>query len=210
MRKILLLGLLLASTAALAQKNTTDLITEINTNLPNNTTGAITPTVLRQTLTDIVNSYLNTLTLCASNVSGAFPIYNATSGVWVCSTTGGTGSTAILNGGQQFTSATATSYIGVGTHIRGNGATPALSSCGTSPMILGSDLAGTIATGTATPTACTLTFAEPFISTPHCVLSWQSVLSQMTYTVTQTAISIVQTGTNGNLISYVCVAQAGG
>lgn len=34
--------------------------------------------------------------LCTT--SGAFPIYNATSGLWVCSTAGGTGSLGILNG----------------------------------------------------------------------------------------------------------------
>ena len=42
-----------------AQKTKAALTTEINTNWPDNTTGAITPALLRSTVTDIVNSYFD-------------------------------------------------------------------------------------------------------------------------------------------------------
>jgi len=45
--------------------------------------------------------------MCAT--SGAFPIYNAITGLWVCSTAGGTGSKATLNGGPLTISPTASS-----------------------------------------------------------------------------------------------------
>ncbi len=48
--------------SAHAQQSAAALITEINTNYPDNTTGLITPALLRTTSTDIVNSYLNLVT----------------------------------------------------------------------------------------------------------------------------------------------------
>jgi hypothetical protein len=53
------LFLLLAVYPAQAQKTKAALITEIGTNWPDNTTGAITPALLRSTVTDIVNSYVD-------------------------------------------------------------------------------------------------------------------------------------------------------
>ena len=41
---------------AYAQKTKTQMQTEINTNLPDNTAGLITPLTVRNTLTDMVNS----------------------------------------------------------------------------------------------------------------------------------------------------------
>jgi hypothetical protein len=43
-------------------KNTTDLVAEVNTNLPDNTTGQITPAIMRTTLADIIQSSGNLLT----------------------------------------------------------------------------------------------------------------------------------------------------
>ncbi len=66
MRKFLLvvLALLLAS-PALAQSSKITLDNEINTNWPDNTSGAITPALLRSTVTDIVASYVDWLVCTA-------------------------------------------------------------------------------------------------------------------------------------------------
>jgi hypothetical protein len=55
-------------------------------------------------------------------------------------------------------------------HIRSGGTAPALSSCGTSPSIVGDDRNGTITTGTGA-TACTITFANAYAQTPVAVVS---------------------------------------
>jgi hypothetical protein len=47
------------SAHAYAQKTKGALTTEVNTNWPDNTTGAITPALLRATVLDIINSYLD-------------------------------------------------------------------------------------------------------------------------------------------------------
>jgi hypothetical protein len=60
MKKLLTVLLCLVLTPALAQQKTKPaLTTEIDTNLPDNTTGLITPAIVRSTLIDIVNSYLD-------------------------------------------------------------------------------------------------------------------------------------------------------
>ena len=58
MRKLALafVALLLVAPAH-AQKTKPNMTTEINTNLPDNTTGLITPAILRSTLIDMVNSW---------------------------------------------------------------------------------------------------------------------------------------------------------
>lgn len=55
-------------------------------------------------------------------------------------------------------------------HIGTDGTAPAVSSCGTTPSaVTGNDTAGRLTTGTAAPTACTLTFATAFASNPKCL-----------------------------------------
>ena len=88
--------------------------------------------------------------------------------------------------------------------------TPVLTSCGTAPTISGTDVAGLITTGTGSPTGCTLTFATAYNSTPYCSVDSQTQLAAFAFTLSKTAITITQTGTSSNLISYGCVAAAGG
>jgi hypothetical protein len=95
-------------------------------------------------------------------------------------------------------------------HLRTNGTAPAVSSCGTSPAISGTDVAGTVTVGTASPSACTITFANPFSAAPTCLLKWRAVLATMTYSVSTSAITITQTATSSNTIDYFCIAQTGG
>jgi hypothetical protein len=60
-------------------------------------------------------------------------------------------------------------------HFQASGTDPAVSSCGTSPSIIGSDTAGTVTIGTGgTATACTITFATGFTTNaPACVITSQ-------------------------------------
>jgi hypothetical protein len=89
---------------------------------------------------------------------------------------------------------------------------PTLSSCGTSPSIVGSNVAGTITLGTGTPTGCVATFATAYALAPSCTVVSQTAPATTTpaYSVSTTAITIVQAATNSTKYDYICVAQPGG
>ena len=90
-------------------------------------------------------------------------------------------------------------------------AVPALSSCGTSPSFVGNDNAGVITLGTGTPTGCVVTFGVPYVSAPMCSVVWETgPIAAMSWTVTNLALTITQTGTNSTKVAYLCIAQAGG
>ena len=96
-------------------------------------------------------------------------------------------------------------------HVISSGSTPTLSSCGTSPAIVGDDKNGQVTMGTATPTGCTITFAAAYVSAPLCTVTWQATpLASQSYAVTNTAITLTQTATSSNKVNYHCTAQAGG
>lgn len=90
-------------------------------------------------------------------------------------------------------------------HLSSAGLAPALSACGTgSPTITGTDMYGTVVTGT-TATGCVITFAKAFVGAPTCVLSPASgVLASFSYTISTTAITVTQTSSSGNTITYMC------
>jgi len=97
--------------------------------------------------------------------------------------------------------------LGTG-NLSSTGPAPVLSGCGGgSPTIVGSNLAGTVVTGT-TATGCVITFTTAFTATPTCVLSPASgVLASFSYTLSTTAITVTQTSSSGNTITYVCVGK---
>jgi hypothetical protein len=96
-------------------------------------------------------------------------------------------------------------------HVASAGSTPTLSSCGTSPAIVGDDKDGQVAMGTGSPTGCTITFATAYTSAPLCAVSWQATpLASQSYSVSATAIALTQTGTSSNKVNYHCAAQNGG
>lgn len=106
---------------------------------------------------------------------------------------------------------TTTSYASIGTKIRATGTAPALTSCGTSPAISGSDLAGEVTMGTGAPTGCVITFNVAYSSAPYCTVSWQSTpLLVQSYVVSTAAITLTQTATSSNKINYTCVARSAG
>jgi hypothetical protein len=97
-------------------------------------------------------------------------------------------------------------------HIAAGSASPVLTSCGTSPAIVGDDKDGQVTMGTATPTGCVITFATPYTGNPAlCTVTWQATpLASQSYAVTNTAITLTQTATSSNKVNYHCAAQNGG
>lgn len=113
---------------------------------------------------------------------------------------------------QTFT--TGTQQFGATTPVHlasGQTTAPALTSCGTgSPSIVGSDTAGTVTAGTAA-TGCIITFNVAYTGAPYCVVTWRATaLLSQSYAVSNTAITLTQTSTSGNLVDYICVAPSGG
>lgn len=75
MRKLLALSFCLLASTALAQQTKTQLNTEINTQLPDNVQGLITPSILRGVLHDMVNS---SVTIADPNTVTGVPLIIAT------------------------------------------------------------------------------------------------------------------------------------
>ncbi len=94
-------------------------------------------------------------------------------------------------------------------HARSGGTSPALTSCGTSPAIVGGDFAGTVTMGTGSPTGCTITFAVAYTNAPVCTVTWRATpLASQSYTTSTTALTLTQTATSSNLIDYMCAARS--
>lgn len=72
----------------------------------------------------------------------------------------------------------------------------ALTSCGTSPTIYGGGSAFTVTPGGGAPGACTVNFSPPFQNPPVVVASPRtgSITNTFSYTVTNTAITVTETG----------------
>jgi hypothetical protein len=87
---------------------------------------------------------------------------------------------------------------------------PALTSCGSSPAIAGTDTSGTVTMGTGTPTGCVITFNVAYTAAPHCNVTWRTNIASMIYAVSTTAITLTQTATSSNVADYLCVAPSGG
>lgn len=93
--------------------------------------------------------------------------------------------------------------------IQATGTDPTLSSCGTSPTIVGSDLAGTVTVGTGTATSCTVTFASSYTDEPVCVATSNSNNANPLYFSAKSATAFTvstSAGTNlaGQLFNFVC------
>jgi len=109
------------------------------------------------------------------------------------------------------TSTTSTYYhVAVSTngHFNIKGKAPVASSCGTSPVVTGSDNAFTVTVG-GTTDACTLTFAVPFNSTPTCVVTNQTVsaVNAMGYAVTNANLIISKTGLDDEVVDVMCIGR---
>lgn len=87
---------------------------------------------------------------------------------------------------------------------------PALSSCGTSPVLTtgSSDMNGSYTTGSGA-TTCTLTFGATYVTAPTCVQSAQGTATQPTFTTTATTL-VNSVDIASTVYNYFCVAKAGG
>lgn len=95
-------------------------------------------------------------------------------------------------------------------HTIVSGGTPVLTACGTTPAIVGTDRDGQVTMGT-TATGCVITFSIAYTQAPLCVINWQATpLASQSWTLTNAAITTVQTSASNNKLNYHCEAQPGG
>lgn len=75
----------------------------------------------------------------------------------------------------------------IGSHMAVSGNSPAATTCGTGPIVAGTDTMGSVLTGTGA-TACTLTFAGVWKFPPFCLVS--SPTSLPSYATTTTTLTM--------------------
>lgn len=93
-------------------------------------------------------------------------------------------------------------------HVNSMGVAPSLSSCGSGPSIVGSDVAGAV---TVKTTGCTITFSQSYANAPACVVVDSTTPStSMAYTTTTAHIAISAGLSSSDIIFYACVGQPGG
>jgi hypothetical protein len=87
---------------------------------------------------------------------------------------------------------------------------PVISSCGTSPSVVGGDSAGTISVGSGVAvTGCTLTFAVPWVNTPMCTESDNSTaITGDIASISNTAVTFgFSASLGGGKIYYICIGS---
>lgn len=113
-------------------------------------------------------------------------------------------------------SANGTMIFGVqnNSHVISSGtAIPTVSSCGTSPTVdtTSTDFAGIINVGSASPTACTITFASAFVNTPVCVITDDLQTAEPAITTrSATAFTVtLSAALNSGHLFFICVGAKG-
>lgn len=119
--------------------------------------------------------------------------YDSTLAKWVASSVGGA---QYMNSNEVFQGTA---------HIKTSGTLPALTSCGTSPTIVGSDVGGTVVTGSAA-TTCTITFAVTYTTAPSCVFLPMGTATMPVYSVSATAITVA-TDIASTTYTYMCMGH---
>lgn len=149
------------------------------------------------------------LSVNTSTEKGAVNIVNLTTGIPIFQASTSTLATSSVSLGVLGASSTASSNFSVfqilgDGHVNSTGTVPVLSSCGTSPTIVGSDAWGTVTVGSVTATSCTITFQIPYEATPSVIISSEtSLTSQPSYTISTTALTITDVGSLvGDKIHY--------
>jgi len=87
------------------------------------------------------------------------------------------------------------------------GPDPGLSSCGTTPSIVGSDYASKVTIGSGVTTSCTITFANTgFANAPACVVTGDNTAIGYAATTTTTVLTITSSADMASdVISFICV-----
>lgn len=90
-----------------------------------------------------------------------------------------------------------------------SGPAPALTSCGGSPAVRGTNVSFTITGGSASG-GCTATFNPVYVSTPVCIVSQQtmSLINALSYTLAPSSITITQAALGTNKLDIHCWAIA--
>jgi hypothetical protein len=99
--------------------------------------------------------------------------------------------------------------LDVSGHIANSGVAATVGTCGTAPAISGNDARGKVTLGTASPTACTITFASSYATAPHCVITpYGGFPGAVQWYVTTTATALVMnfsaTPTVSQQFEYQC------
>lgn len=109
-----------------------------------------------------------------------------------------------------FSTTTSFNHVAISTsgHFLTGGTAPTISACGSTPngSVVGDDQEGIIAIGGGVVTACTLTFANPYGTTPVCVLTDNSsAVSDAITSQSATAITLGFSATlGGGVVNYRC------
>lgn len=90
-------------------------------------------------------------------------------------------------------------------HMVFAGATPAVSSCGTSPSIAGTDNAAHITVGTSESDTCTITFASPWVNRPVCHCDDDTAVQNCNTVETTTTLTVSGTWSDNEEIDFSCV-----
>jgi hypothetical protein len=81
-----------------------------------------------------------------------------------------------------------------------------VTSCGTNPSLVGSDIVGKITTGTGSPTACTLTFSKPYTNVPVCLCGTNAAVGCDATTISATGVTFTLSVTETK-INYICMGS---
>ncbi len=92
-------------------------------------------------------------------------------------------------------------------HIESSGAAPAVTSCGGSPGIVGTDVAGKVTIGSAPGTSCVLTFAVAYTNAPACVTSDETTAILTRATSTTTTVTLSGVFIAGDVVAYQCIGR---
>jgi hypothetical protein len=90
-------------------------------------------------------------------------------------------------------------------HIRSNGTAPAISSCGSSPSVTGTDNAGYVTTG-GSVASCVVTFAASWPSTPVCMVKTDGAATPTAYVSAHSgsAITVSFSSNLNGTFAYMC------
>ena len=94
-------------------------------------------------------------------------------------------------------------------HLETLGTAPTLSSCGGSPSVTGTDMAGKVTIGSGATTSCTVTFAKAYTNAPSCTVTGNTPANQYGNTTSTSALTITSNSDmNGNVVMYNCLGMA--
>lgn len=117
---------------------------------------------------------------------------------------GGAGDDFIFYGAGQsvnaMTLSSANSSVTFGNHVIAGGTTPTIGTCGTTPSVSGSDVSGSMTTGSTATTACTLTFATTWANAPNCIVT--------PFASANTGLFVASTSTTTMVINYTSATSA--